>query len=68
MVEIVLDEMQFGKTYEDPSKPRMAFYRVGPDGKEEFLTVRHGEVLIAVTKEQYHGWSKSKIVARPSRS
>ena len=65
MVEIILDETQFGNLHEDTGKPRMSFYRVGPEGHEEFLTVRHGDVLIAVTREQYRGWKKSRIVAKP---
>lgn len=54
-----LDETAYGMP--DTGGPRYSFRRVGPDGKEEFITARSVPELVAVTKEQLKAWSSSEV-------
>ena len=60
-MQIVLDEDQFGNIKEDKTKPRMAFYYIDGKNNKQFVTVRHGDILISVTKKQYRNWIKLNI-------
>lgn len=64
-VKIILDESKYGNTG-DPSKPAHCFYLVEKSGKEKFITLRHceGDVLVAVSKDQYKQWKNQNIISR----
>jgi hypothetical protein len=60
-MQITLDETQFGFLKEDHSKLKMSFYYIDNKGNKEFITVRHGDILISVTKKQYQNWIRLNI-------
>lgn len=54
-----LDEAAFGVP--DRGEPRYAFCRVGPNGREEFITARSVPELVAVSPTQIKAWASSEI-------
>lgn len=67
MVDVILDESQFGKPQRDADQPEWCFFQV-TKGEKEFITKRRGDgtTLVAVTKAQFKAWKAWKIDAVPA--